>query len=322
MMFEDAYNVAGTVTARRNAGGNANVAGLFAEDDWTIGPVVLTAGGRIDRWSITDGFFRERNGAGALTINNAFANRSGTEWTGRAGALLHAGRGLDLRVAGYTGFRLPTLNELYRPFTVFPVTTQANAGLKPERLRGIEAGVDWRPLPGMTLSLTAFDNRLGDAIANVTIGPNLRRRDNVRAIEARGIEASFGWKRGAVSLSASYAFSDSKVSAAGTALDGLTPAQSPRHAASATLAWAAKSGWLASATLRYVGDQYEDDLQTNVLPAATVVDGVVRIPLTRRIALIGRAENVFDARVVTRNQAGSIDLGTPRTLWIGFRFGG
>jgi len=321
-MFEDAYSAAGAVTARRNAGGNSAVAGLFAEDDWALGKLVLTAGGRVDRWTITDGFFRERNGASALTSASLFPDRSGTEWTGRAGALFHATRGVDLRVAAYTGFRLPTLNELYRPFTVFPITTQANAALKPERLRGIEAGVDLRPLPGLAIALTAFDNRLGDAIANVTIGPNLRRRDNVDAIEARGIEASLNWKYGAVSLSASYAFSDSKVDAPGTALDGLSPAQSPRHAANATLAWAPKSGWMASATLRYVGDQYEDDLQTNVLPAATVVDGVVRIPLGKGIAIIGRVENVFDASVVTRNQAGSIDLGTPRTLWIGFRFGG
>ncbi len=321
-LFEDAYNASGVVTARRNAGGDSQVAGLFVEDDWTLGRLVLTAGGRVDRWTITDGFFRERNNAGALTTDNVFADRSGTEWTARGGAVLRVAGGVNLRAAAYTGFRLPTLNELYRPFTVFPITTQANAALKPERLRGIEAGLDIRPMPGMTLSLTAFDNRLGDAIGNVTIGPNLRRRANVRAIEARGVEASLGWTRGAVSLSASYAFSDSKVAAPGTALDGLIPAQSPRHTASATLAWAPKSGFLASATLRYIGDQYEDDLQTNVLPAATTLDAVLKIPLGRRVAIIGRAENLFDARVVTRNQAGSIDLGTPRTLWIGIRFGG
>ena len=38
-------------------------------------------------------------------------------------------RRLDLRAAAYTGLRLPTLNELYRPFVVFPVTTRANAAL-------------------------------------------------------------------------------------------------------------------------------------------------------------------------------------------------
>ena len=189
-LFEDAYGAAGLVTARRNAGGRSTVAGLFVEDDWTIGRLVLTGGARVDRWTITDGFFRERDGDGAPTVTNAFADRSGTEATGRGGLLFHATRWADLRAAAYTGFRLPTLNELYRPFVVFPITTQANAALSPERLRGVEGGVDLRPATGVQLSLTGFYNRLGDAIANVTIGPDLRRRDNVEAIVATGVEAS------------------------------------------------------------------------------------------------------------------------------------
>ncbi|WP_186728931.1 TonB-dependent receptor domain-containing protein [Sphingomonas panacisoli] len=321
-LFEDAYSAAGLVTARRNAGGRSTVAGLFVEDDWTIGRLVLTGGARIDRWSITDGFFRERDANGAPTVANAFADRSGTEATGRGGLLLHATRWADLRAAAYTGFRLPTLNELYRPFVVFPITTQANAALSPERLRGIEGGVDLRPATGVQLSLTGFYNRLDDAIANVTLTPTLRRRANVRAIVATGIEASLAWRRGPFSLTASYAYSHSQVRAPGTALDGLAPAQSPRHAASATAAWSPKSGALLSLTARYVGDQYEDDLQTNVLPAATTVDAVARVPVGRRVSVIVRAENLFDAAVVTRNQAGSIDLGTPRTLWVGLRIAG
>ncbi|WP_267389069.1 TonB-dependent receptor plug domain-containing protein [Sphingomonas sp. GC_Shp_3] len=320
-LFEDAYSATGVVTARRNAGGNTSVAGLFAEDDWTIGRLVLTGGARIDRWTITDGFFRQRSTAGVLTTNTLYPDRDGTEATGRAGALLKLGS-VDLRVAGYTGFRLPTLNELYRPFTVFPVTTQANANLAPERLRGVEGGIDAHPLPGVTLSLTGFYNRLEDAIANLTITTNLRMRGNVNAIVAKGLEATGDWKLGAVDLSASYAFSDSKVDAPGMAFDGLTPAQSPRHTASGTLAWAPRSGFLASLTARYVGKQYEDDLQTDVLRAATTLDAFVKVPVHKAVAVIARAENLFDATVVTRNQAGSMDLGTPRTLWIGVRFGG
>lgn len=321
-LFEDAYAATGLVTARRNAGGRTTTAGLFVEDDWTIGHLVLTGGVRADRWTITDGFFRERSATGALTTSNSFASRDGTEVTGRGGALFHAAGWIDLRAAAYTGFRLPTLNELYRPFTVFPITTQANAALSPERLRGVEGGVDLKPLPGMEIGLTAFYNRLGDAIANVTIGANLRRRANVEAIDAKGVEATVSWRKGAVMMSGSFALSDSKVRAPGMAFDGLRPAQSPRHAASATLAWAPKSGALLSATVRYVGDQYEDDLQTNVLPAATTVDAFAKFPVTRRVSLVARAENLFDEAVVTRNQAGSIDLGTPRTLWIGVRIGG
>ncbi len=321
-LFEDAYASSGAVTARRNAGGNSSVAGLFVEDDWTLGNLVVTGGARVDRWTLTNGFFHERNGAGAPTSNLSFPDRSGTEFTGRGGLLYRPAGGVALRAAAYTGFRLPTLNELYRPFTVFPVTTRANAGLKPERLRGIEAGVDLSPAAGLTLSATVFYNRLADAIANVTIGTNLRQRQNVQAIAAKGVEATFVWRRGAMMVSASYAYSDSKVRAPGTALDGLVPAQSPRHAASATLAWTPKAGPMLSATIRYVGDQYEDDLQTGKLPAATTVDLFGKMPIARGFSAVVRAENLFDATVETRNQAGSIDLGTPRTLWIGVRYGG
>ena len=321
-LYEDAYSVTGLVTARRNAGGRETVAGLFVEDDWTVGRLVLTGGARVDRWTIANGFYRERDGTGVPTVTDAFADRSGTEATARGGLLFHAARWADLRAAAYAGFRLPTLNELYRPFVVFPITTQANADLSPERLRGVEGGIDVRPAAGVALSLTGFYNRLGDAIANVTITPTLRRRDNVDAIAATGIEASAAWRRGPFALTASYAYSHSQVRAPGTALDRLAPAQSPRHAASATLAWAPKSGALLSLTARYVGDQYEDDLQTNVLPAATTVDAVAKLPLGRRVSVILRAENLFDAAVETRNQAGSIDLGTPRTLWVGLRIAG
>ena len=321
-LFEDAYSAAGRVTARRNAGGQTVVAGLFVEDDWTIGRFVLTGGVRADRWTITDGFFRERSVAGTLTANDQFAGRSGTEVTGRGGMLFHVAGWADVRAAAYTGFRLPALNELYRPFTVFPITTEANAALDPERLRGVEGGVDLKPAHGLQIGLTGFYNRLAGAIANVSIGPNLRRRANVSAVEAKGVEANFVWRKGALMLSGSYALSDSKVRAPRMAFDGLRPAQSPRHAASGTIAWAPRSGAMVSLTARYVGNQYEDDLQTNLLPAATTLDAVAKIPVTRGVSIIARAENLFDQDVVTRNQAGSIDLGTPRTLWIGIRIEG
>jgi iron complex outermembrane receptor protein len=320
-LYEDAYAASGAVTARRNAGGNSSTIGAFVEDDWTIGKLVLTGGVRGDRWTITNGFYRDLAPSGTYTRNAAFPDRDGFEGTGRVGALFHANNAIALRAAGYTGFRLPTLNELYRPFTVFPINTLANENLKPEKLKGFEGGIDLTPAPGVSLGVTAFYNRLDDAIANVTTGPNTRKRQNVNAIVAKGIEVTAGVRHGAVSLDGSYAFSDSHVRAPGTTLDGLIPAQSPRHAASATLAWEPKSGPSFSTTLRYVGVQYEDDLQTGILPAATTVDAVARLPIGKHFTIVARAENLFDETVITRNAGGSMDLGTPRTLWIGVKFG-
>jgi len=321
-LFEDVYSgVTGLVSARRNAGGITRTMGLFVEDDWTLGRLVLTGGVRGDLWSISDGRFTEQSAAGARTVDRRFADRDGSAVTGRAGALYQAGAGIALRAAGYTGFRLPTLNELYRPFVVFPVTTQANAALGLERLRGIEGGVDLSPAPHISLGMTGFYNRLAGAIANVTIGPNLRQRRNVDAIVARGVEVTGEARRGAWSLNASYAFSDSRVAASGisAALDQLRPAQSPRHAASATLGWATPGGVRVATTLRYTAAQFEDDVQTEVLPGVTTLDAIAQLPIGKRLAIVARAENLFDADVVTRNVAGSIDLGAPRLVWIGLR---
>ncbi|HVR92164.1 MAG TPA: TonB-dependent receptor [Novosphingobium sp.] len=319
---EEAYSaVTGLVTARRRAGGRNSDLGLYLEHDWSLGALVLTGGVRADRWTVRDGYFRETTPSGTVTTNTSFANRAGWATSLRGGAVLHARPTLDLRGAGYSAIRLPTLNELYRPFVVFPVTTRANAALRNERLRGFETGFDWRPAPGLTLSATAFDNRVRDAIANVTIGPNLRERRNVRAVHARGVELGVGAKLGAVAFDGSLAWTDAMVEDASN-LDGKRPAQTAKLAASATLGWRPRPGWTLAATLRHTGAQFEDDLETDLLPPATTLGAYAQVPLAGPFSLVLRAENLTDTEVVTRNQAGSIDLGTPRTLWIGVRIGG
>ncbi|SEJ02326.1 iron complex outermembrane recepter protein [Sphingobium sp. AP50] len=324
-MYEDAYNAnlaANPRTFLRHAGGDQWTRGIFIEDDWTLGDLVLTGGARADRWSITNGFYHQVSATTGAATGSDYADRSGWETSGRIGALYHVADAVALRASAYSGFRLPTLNELYRPFVVFPITTQANAALNPEKLKGAEAGIDLTPAKGITLSATAFYNRLDDAIANVTINPTTRKRQNVNRIVAKGIELTAAAKLGDINLSASYAYSHSRVDAPGEAFDGLRPAQTPSHAASATIAYSPASGPSLSTTLRYVAKQYEDDLQSDVLPDALTVDAIARLPVGHGISLVARGENLFDKAVVTRNSGGSIDLGTPRTLWIGVTFGG
>jgi outer membrane receptor protein involved in Fe transport len=323
-LFETAISAfSGAVTARRNAGGTNTDLGVFAEDDWTLGALVLTAGARLDRWTIRDGFYRENDGAGALVSTATYGDRAGWDASFRGGLLYRAGNGVALRAAAYSGLRLPTLNELYRPFVVFPVVTQANAALENERLEGFELGVDVTPAPGARLALTAFDNRVKNAVANVTLDTNLRQRRNIDAVHARGIEASIAATLGEVSFDASAAWTDAEAQGSGfaAALDGNRPSQTPRFVAGATLAWRPAENWLLSTTLRHVGAQFEDDLETDLLPAATTLDAFVQVPVSDTIALVLRGENLTDETIVTRNQGGSIDLGVPRTVWAGVKMG-
>ena len=139
---------------------------------------------------------------------------------------MDSGKGLSLRGAVYRGWRLPTLNELYRPFRVGAEVTTANEMLKPERLWGGEVGVDWER-DDTKLSATLFVNHLTNAIANVTLAPNLNQRQNLDAIDTKGIEISAEQKIDFLTLRATYALTDAKVDASrgAAALDGRRPAQ-------------------------------------------------------------------------------------------------
>lgn len=322
---EEALNaVTGRITERRRAGGATANLGIFLEDDWQIGPLTVNGGLRADRSSITGGFYRAVSATtGAVVGEVNAADRADWSLSWRAGAQVYATRRLDLRAAAYTGLRLPTLNELYRPFVVFPVTTEANADLGNERLRGFEIGLDWQPVNAVVLSLTAFDNKVKNAIANVTIGPNLRRRANLPAIDARGIEANVAAKFGQVSLDGALAWTDAEVQGSGLSadLDGKRPAQTPELAATLTLGWEPAPGWRIAGTLRHVSSQFEDDRQTDRLAPATTIDAFLAAPLAGRLSLVLRGENLGGETIVTRNQGGSIDLGVPRTVWLGLRYG-
>lgn len=334
-LYEVSYQAAtGAMTGMRRAGGRNDDLGLYAEGDWALGKLMLTAGGRADHWAISDGCFVQQNAAGVATSGKRFDNRSGWVVSGRGGAVWQMTDRFALRASAYTGLRQPTINELYRQFVItspgvgggapIAITTQANAALRNENLAGYEAGVDVTAGRGWSLRLTAFYNRLDHAIANVTLTPTTRQRQNVDAIRARGVEVAVAARLGQVWLDASLARTDAVVMAHGGAsgLNGLRPAQTPKLAISATLGWQPQEGWRVSATLRHVGAQYEDDLQSYRLPAATTLSAFAELAVSQHVALVLRAENVTDAQVQTRNQAGSIDLGMPRTVWLGVRVKG
>ena len=133
--------------------------------------------------------------------------------------------------------------------------------------------------------MTLFANRLDDAIANVTLGQgrasspasassrpaaNIASASNLDAIAVRGIEVDGRLDLGRWSLSGGYSFVDSEVEASGAAapLDGLRPAQTPRHSARLDAGLAERATGLGgSLTARYTGNQYEDDLNHQRLPA-------------------------------------------------------
>jgi outer membrane receptor protein involved in Fe transport len=333
--------IAGEFTSLREAGGTTSLVGAYAEASMQASPILtLTAGARLDRWNIAEGRVIESViGAGQVISSLVTAPRSGTRATARGGLVLKPVATLGLRAAVYSGFRLPTPNELYRSFRVGADATAANPDLEPETARGVEAGLDWQPIPTARVSLTAFWNSLDGAISNVTLarGPGVfplvgfvsaagsyRQRTNLDSIRTQGLEMDASLQAGAFTGTVSAAYADARVRASGPAqsLDGLRPAQSPTTSVSATLAYAAGPVGL-SATVRHLASAFEDDQNLRRLPSATTLDASARFNLTSNIAITARAENLTDTQIISGiANNGTLDLAQPRTLWIGLSFSG
>jgi outer membrane receptor protein involved in Fe transport len=334
--FEDFRFIAGAPTREREAGGTTTIFGLFGGGTIQAGDWAFDVHGRIDRWRIARGRLLENELSGSPLTDARFPNRQQWEASGRVGFRRPVADAIELRGAAYTGWRLPTLNELYRPFRAGADATAANADLDPERLRGVEAGIDWRPLPEARLSLTAFANRLKRAISNVTLGSgpgtfpgvgfvaaggSYRQRQNIDAIRTRGIEIDGTYSRGPWYASFSYALSDARVEASGSAkeLDGRRPAQIPVHQASASIDWQRGHG-AVGATLRFTGKQSEDDLGERRLPSALTFDARARWTVGKIGDVELRVENLFDRQVIASVSGDGIrERALPRTIWLGLK---
>ncbi|WP_353216829.1 TonB-dependent receptor [Sandarakinorhabdus sp.] len=324
-------------TRQREAGGRSSTSGVFADASIAAGILTITLAARLDWWTIQNGRLLETTIAtGAPFTTLLYADRSGEELTGRAGVAVNAADWLTLRSAAYRGWRLPTLNELYRPFRVGPDVTAANALLAPEHVTGVDAGFTLKPAAGIEIGVTAFWNRMYDSIANVTVasGPGnfpgagfvaangfFRQRQNLDALNVWGWEVDARLRRGPFGLSASWSHVDPEIRASGVAaaLNGLAPAQTPRDQFSGTADYSGKL-FTASATLRHIASQFEDDQNARTLGAATMVDALLLVPIVKGIAIEGRVENLFDAEVqAALSGTGVIERALPRTFWVGAR---
>ncbi|NNC72220.1 MAG: TonB-dependent receptor, partial [Sphingomonadaceae bacterium] len=326
-------------TRQREAGGLTRTIGGFIDATVRAAPALtLTGSARLDHWSIENGFFAQGDIGGPLVVEDRFADRDGTQFTGRAGLSWRPDNPVTFRAAGYTGWRLPTLNELFRRFRVGSDVTAANPALRPEELSGVEAGFDYTPASILQFSGTVFYNRLDEAIANVTLGQGpgvfpgagfvppggqYRQRQNLDGIDSVGVELDLLARFAEWSVRFSYAFTDAQVDAtgAGAPLNGLRPAQVARHNGAVTLAYDREFAEQFSITARYIGSRFEDDLNQRRLDDALTVGARALIPIFGPVKLELRAENIFDARVEAGiSGAGLIERATPQTFWAGLRF--
>ncbi|HEX3675077.1 MAG TPA: TonB-dependent receptor [Rhizomicrobium sp.] len=323
-------------TMNRRSGGLETVGGLYGEGAYDTDDWLLTLGVRGDYWSTAQGHLvQSLRSTGAVTLDDDFAGKDGVLPTARGGARYNFDGGFFggeyLRAAVYDGFRIPTLNELYRPFRVGNVTTSANAALKPEKLAGTEIG--WGgDLGAVQWNTTLFWNRLHDAIANVTTAPNQLQRQNAGDVNALGFEGDVAWHLDdSFILHSAISMTDARVRSADhdPQIDGNRPAQAPTTTITGAATWIPVTPLHLDADLHWESTRFEDDQNTLRLGSAFVLDLRATWLFRDDFAAYAAVYNAANANVVTGetstigtppNQKEVESLGQPRTFEIGLTY--
>ncbi|MGH6870054.1 MAG: TonB-dependent receptor [Rhizomicrobium sp.] len=319
-------------TLKRRSGGMETVGGLYGEGALDSGPWLFTLGVRGDYWSTAQGHLVQNvRSTGAVTLDTDYPGRSGLVPTARGGARYALGGGQYFRAAAYEGFRVPTLNELYRPFRVGNVTTSANAGLKPEQLAGAEIG--WGGDSGaVQWNVTAFWNRLHDAIANVTIGVNALQRQNAGDVNAMGLEGDLEWHiTDSLGLRSAFSLTDARMRTADhdPQIDGNRPAQAPLATITGGATWSPLDTLQLDADAHWESRRFEDDLNRLRLGSALVLDVRATWLFAPDWAVYGAVYNAANANIAIGetstfgpppNPSEVVSLGPPRTFEVGLRY--
>jgi outer membrane receptor protein involved in Fe transport len=310
---------------RRSAGGEQRFAGVFAQDAMTVTPdLEVAAALRLDAWQNVHGSRTLTTGDGTMTTT-PLADTSRVQIDPRIGAVFHVTHELAVRGSGYRAFRAPTLNELYRPFQVGTVLTAANEQLKPETLWGAELGTQL-VLEGVTAQVTGFWNRMTDPITNVTLPQPVdgaaRQRQNLGRTRIFGVDLDASWRPSdAWTVRVGHMFSDGKVTEASTQPDlvGKRLAQAPRQRTTAAVTFDDDRIATVMAQVRYLGRQFEDDLNTLPIESVVLVDVRAERRVWGEFSAFASGQNLFDRRYLV-GRAGIDTEGAPRTFELGIAY--
>jgi outer membrane cobalamin receptor len=332
-------------TRKRLAGGQQDLVGFSVVPQEPIrlgeGPLSFDGVLRVDHWANKNARRLETDRTtGLITLDESPADTSGEMVSGRASLDLNDGL---LRISAYRTFRPPTLNELHRPFRVGNDVTEANSGLVPETLDGVDVDIATRSTQfGLmwTSGLTLFVNRLNDPIANVTIGTgpgtfarigflpaggSARQRRNIGHIHVYGLEGQFNWQAqsGTVGGYAAFSWVHARVNGAALLanLTGKRPAQAPEWSLASGFTWRASQKVQMNLTLRGEGDRFEDDLNTRKLAAFGSIDAGLEYQLTEKTRLFVSIDNMLDRPVQSgKSGDGIIALAQRRVLRLGLTY--
>ena len=229
----------------------------------------------------------------------------GGHFTGQASAAWSLNGGTTvLRASFGQGFKAPALYELFSAY--------GNQSLRPETANSWDAGIEQHFWGGRaTVWATYFGRDTRNLIEFINFCPNPAEPfgcyANVEHATAEGVElAARVDLTAALSVSANYTYTDAE-----DATDHARLLLRPRNTANAEVNYIWPARLTTTVAIRYIGSNPDEgfDANFNTVPLTlhpyTVVDLRASYPVTKRLEIYGRVENLFDEHYETAYPYGS-----------------
>jgi vitamin B12 transporter len=232
----------------------------------------------------------------ALNVRYDDNSRFGSKATWRfAPAWVIAQSDTKLKASVGSGFKAPTLSELYQSFPAFLFF--ANPDLKPETSTGWDAGFEQGLVHGVVrLGVTYYYNRIDNLIAAVPDPsvPGGTTYGNIGRATTDGIESFLAWQpRKELTLRLDYTYTEATDEVLHEEL-----LRRPKHKGSLLAQWQATAAWQLSVDVLAVGSWVDGNRDFSIArldaPGYVTVNLATEYELNRHVALFGRINNLLD----------------------------
>ena len=255
-----------------------------------------------DSIKIQDTFFM------TLGIRFDHHDRFGTETTYRIAPALLLKSGTKLKATYGTGFKAPSLYQLYAPATAWGLV--GNQNLEPEKCKGWDIGIEQFLFNDrLTLSFTYFQNNFEDLILYDFIQGYI----NINQADTKGFEIfmSAGPLKN-LTINGSYTYTDATDKETGEQL-----LRRPKHKANLTFNLRLFKKANANLFIIYVGKRLDLFPYPTITeaPAYTLFNLAASYQLSKNIEVFGRIDNLLD-----QDYEAVLGYGTPgRSAYIGIK---
>jgi vitamin B12 transporter len=228
--------------------------------------------------------------------------------------------GLRLRASVGQGFKVPTLFQTLSDY--------GNAALRPERSTSFDLALAWHDrgrLPYASVVMFRRDSEdLIDFVScfgrsnGICSGKPNGTYDNVGRARAQGVEIEAGAELSqGVAARLAYSYLDARDRTPGAPAFGNRLTRRPRQTLSAGAEWRMTTGGpTLGADVRWVSKSFDDAANLLSLRSYAVLDLTARWPISAKIELYGRIENLWNERYETAAGYAS----PPRGAFVGARW--